>query len=352
MASTGDIDRFAFIVGAPRCGTTSLAGFLKGHPDVCFPSVKEPHFFSQNDLRAVPAPELRREVEEQYLARFFPRRNGRSTAADCSVSYLYAPEQLEPALRLWPDSRFVISLRDPMDMLPSLHQRLIVLGDETIGSFDKAWAATRDRAVGKRVPRSCVEPRWLRYDEAGRFATYLDRLFAAVGRERCLVLLFDDLVADPIAQYCRLVDFFALPRLEHGLDVTPKRTSQGVRHAWLQRLLKRPPRRMRKFLAGAHYRSRERKLSGDIADSRVVDALFAGRKRLLDWNRVPAPKRRPSLAVQKEIRALLRPEIRRLESMLGRDLGHWLELRPEARRAADSPGRARAPLSPSLRGAD
>jgi hypothetical protein len=352
MASTGDIDRFAFIVGAPRCGTTSLAGFLKSHPDVCFPLVKEPHFFSQTDLRPVPTSQLRREVDEQYLARFYPRRDGRIMAADCSVSYLYAPEQLEPALRLWPDSRFVISLRDPMEMLPSLHQRLMVLGDETIGSFDEAWAATRDRASGKRIPRSCVEPRWLRYDEAGRFATYLERLFAAVGRERCLVLLFDDLVADPIAQYRRLVDFLALRRLEHGLDLTPKRTSQGVRHAWLQRLLKRPPRRMRKFLAGAHYRSRERKLSGDLADSRAVDLLFSARKRLLDWNRVPAPRRRPSLAVQKEIRARLKPQIRRLESIVGRDLSHWLQLLPDTQIAPEPSGRERARFSPSLSGAD
>ena len=53
MVRVGDFDRFAFIVGAPRCGTTTLAQFLKNHPSVSFPAVKEPHFFSQHNLRGL-----------------------------------------------------------------------------------------------------------------------------------------------------------------------------------------------------------------------------------------------------------------------------------------------------------
>ena len=36
-----------FIVGAQRSGTTSLYFYLRQHPDVFMPSVKEPHFFSR-----------------------------------------------------------------------------------------------------------------------------------------------------------------------------------------------------------------------------------------------------------------------------------------------------------------
>ena len=41
-----------------------------------------------------------------------------------------------------------------------------------------------DRAAGRRIPWSTIEPRWLRYDEGARYGTYVERLFAAVGRER------------------------------------------------------------------------------------------------------------------------------------------------------------------------
>lgn len=351
MPGIQDIHRFAFIVGAPRCGTTSLANFLKNHPDVCFPVVKESHYFAQNDLTGLTIPELVREVEGRYLARFFPHcANGDAIAVDGSVSYLYTPEQLEPVLKLWPDSRFVITLRDPIEMLPSLHKRLVFLGDEPLRRFEDAWAAVDVRAAGQRIPRSCVDPRWLRYDEAARYAAYLERLFAIVGRERCLILLFDDLVADPAAQYRRIMDFLQLPPLEATVDFTPRRRSHDVRSAWLQRLLKRPPKSVRKYLAGPHYRSRERKLDGDLADSAAFDAVFAFRKRLLAWNRIPAQRRAVPLWVQGEIRAQLADEMKRLERLIGRDLSHWLQLRPAEQRASArfSPWLLRGPsLSPA-----
>lgn len=331
MPRIEDIERFAFIVGAPRCGTTSLANFLKPHPGVCFPVLKEPHYFAQHDLTALNDSELRSEVEREYLARFFPHlASEKRIAADCSVSYLYAPEQLEPAIRIWPKSRFIVTLRDPMEMIPSLHQRLVSLGDESLTSFEDAWAAIPDRASGRRIPPGCVEPRWLRYDQAGLYATYLERLFASVGSERCTVLLFDDLAADPAGQYRRLMDFLDLPALEETVNFAPRRESYGVRFHWLQRLLKRPPKPLWKYLSGPYQQKRERKLDGKDCDNRTFDTIFAIRKRLLHWNRVPPKKRPPALWVQEKIRSQLKGEIERVGRLIGRDLDHWLKLRPQA----------------------
>src|SRR5262245_31757797 len=119
MVGISDFDQFVFIVGAPRCGTTTLFLFFKDHPSICAPLVKEPHFFAQHDLRGLAAGELNRRVEGQYLRRFFQEKNGQRIGLDASVTYLYSPEQLEPILKLWPNSRFVVALRDPLTMLPS-----------------------------------------------------------------------------------------------------------------------------------------------------------------------------------------------------------------------------------------
>ena len=35
-----------FLVGAPRCGTTSLSRYLAANPQVCFSRPKEPHYFA------------------------------------------------------------------------------------------------------------------------------------------------------------------------------------------------------------------------------------------------------------------------------------------------------------------
>ena len=41
-----------FIVGAPKCGTTALYEYLRPHPNIFMPKVKEPHFFA-TDLGTV-----------------------------------------------------------------------------------------------------------------------------------------------------------------------------------------------------------------------------------------------------------------------------------------------------------
>lgn len=333
MISVDEFDRFVFIVGGPRCGTTSLWRFLKQHRSIRFPAIKEPHFFAQQDLRGSMEQDLRAHVERDYLDRFFRRHHDRRIGADASVTYLYAPEQLEPILRLWPESRFVVSVRDPLTMLPSLHRRLIYVGQETIPNFADAWAATSDRAVGRRIPRSCNDPRLLRYDEAPRFGTYIERLFAAVGRERCKVLVFDDLVADPRQQYLHLMEFAGL-QPQDDVDLSPERTGQSVRYRWLQRILKQPPGRIKEHLGAEFYRQQMRDPAD--RDRGAIAALMSIRRRLILWNRVSRPPELLPIALQNEICDRFREEIERLGVLLDRDFSHWLQPGDGSRGAASA----------------
>jgi hypothetical protein len=324
MPRIQDIDRFVFVVGAPRCGTTTMARMLQAHPQILFPFVKEPHFFAQHDLRGLEEPELRQVVEHDYLDHFFAEPEGeRRVGADASVSYLYAPEQLEPVLRLWPDSRFVVGVRDPLTFLPSLHKRLIFTGDESIRRFDDAWDAVPDRAAGRRIPWSAIDPRWLRYDEAARFATYVERLFTAVGRERCLVMVFDDLIADPARQHARLIDFAGL-RPVAAPEIRNERGSKAVRYPLIQKLLKRPPRALLPYLASRRFHGRFDREAGKTATEEATSKRLSLRKRILLWNRAEDEKRPIPMRVQREIQAEFQDEIDRLGALMGRDLSHWL----------------------------
>ena len=319
---------FAFIVGAPRCGTTSLASYLRQHPKVCFSSVKEPMFFAQHDLRGLDDGALRQQVDDEYLKRFFDHCDGPERLyAEGSVTYLYAAEQMEPILRLWPNARFVIALRDPLAMLPSLHARLLYTGDENVTDFKKAWAKIPERAAGRSIPRSAIDARFLRYDEAGAFGTRVKQFFDAVGRERCHVVLFDDLVADPKGAYDRLCAFLGLEPWP-GTKLKAKRKHETFRFGWLQRLLKRPPKPVRTVLAGEQFRQREKNL--DAKESRAVATIFKVRKRLLDWNKVKAKREQLDPKIRQEIIDRLRDEIILLSKVIDRDLSHWLGGVPEA----------------------
>ena len=330
-----DSSRFACVVGAPRCGTTSLSAFLKHHPEVCFSSVKEPHFFSQYDLTGLAPDELRQRVDDHYLSRYFAHRTGDGEMlAEASVSYLYAPERMEPILRLWPEAKFIIAVRDPLEMLPSLHQRLLYLGDETETDFARAWALSPERAQGRSIPRTCVDPRWLRYDQAGRLGTYVENFFRAVGRERCFVMVFDDLAANPAALHRQLLEFLELSPHE-TLDFGARRVSKSYRIGWLQRLLKRPPIATRALLAGEAYRVRVGKVEKRRKENAVARAVLAGRKKLLRWNKVPAKPIRLPDALAREICETLADDIAHLSTLIDRDLSHWLNGKLERPLAAE-----------------
>lgn len=314
--------QMAFIVGAPRCGTTTLASLLRQHPQVCFSAVKEPHFFPRFELDALSDEELRALVQRDYLDRFFAACTpDQKVLAEGSVSYLYAPEAMRGILRLWPDAKFIIALRDPLSMIPSLHARLLMTGDETITDFAKAWAMAPERAAGRAIPRSAADPRWLRYDEAGRFGTHVQRFFDVVGRERCHVVLFDDLTSDPPGAYAALCRFLGLEPWP-ATDFKARRQHFAYRWGWLQRLLKRPPPAVQSVLAGEKFNQREGQQARKGAIMRV-------RKRLLDWNKVPAKRQPLDPVVRQQIVERLRGEVITLSRLLGRDLSHWLGGVPE-----------------------
>ena len=81
MSQIKDIENFLFIVGAPRCGTTTMARWLQAHPQVLFPFVKEPHYFWQHDLGLLDDGELERTIEKDYLDHFFNEPGPQETLA-------------------------------------------------------------------------------------------------------------------------------------------------------------------------------------------------------------------------------------------------------------------------------
>jgi hypothetical protein len=312
------------IVGAPRCGTTSLVRYLSDHRDICFSKPKEPHFFSRYSLAEGSESALER-AEALYLDRFYRHRAGEPVLADGSVSYLYAPERLLPALELWPEARFILAVRNPVEMLQSLHLRHLYNGDESVRDFGRAWALVEDRRQGRNVPRGCADPRLLDYKQIGQLGKHVRRFFEVVGRDRCFVSVFDDLAADPQNQLRTILGFLDLP-VELPTQFQVHRSTRQVRIGWLQRMLKRPPGPIREMLVSDADMVRD---GGDAINSpsrsgHVGRLVMAGRKRILGWNRTD--RARPALgdALRREMCGYFHDDVLELSALIGRDLRHWL----------------------------
>jgi hypothetical protein len=316
-----ETSRWAFIVGAPRCGTTALSEYLRAHPEVCFSTPKEPHYFLRHDLRDQSTDQLRRIVVDKYLDLYFPERHGCSLFAEGSVSYFYAPEQLEPILRLWPRARFIICLRNPLQMVPSLHQRLFYNGDETERQFDRAWSLVPERREGRSIPRTCLERRFLDYWEAGQLGKHLERFISIVGEERCHVLIFDDFDKEPGREYRSALKFLDLPD-DQRTEFDRHAQTQDCRIAWVHRLMKRPPRAAMWLFDPEDLQVM---VEGVGKPSPILDKVMDIRGKIITWNKVPAQRPKIGARVLDEMRDMFRTDVELLSRLVGRDLNHWLE---------------------------
>lgn len=298
-----------------------MSEYLRAHPEVCFSTPKEPHYFLVHDLRDKGPAELREVVRKKYLDRFFPDRQRGDFFAEGSVSYFYAPERLEPILKLWPRAKFLIAVRNPLDLVPSLHQRLFYNGDENLREFDRAWDLVPERRAGRKIPRSCLEPRFLDYWESGFLGKHLDRFFSLVGRERCHVTVFDDFKVDPGREYRRVLEFLDLED-DGQTDFDRHAESKDSRIAWIHRLMKRPPRALLWL-----FDSEDREVieAGAGKPGPLLEKVMEIRTKIIHWNRVPAGKPQVSGRVRDEMRAMYRDDVELLSRLLGRDLTHWVD---------------------------
>jgi hypothetical protein len=301
-----------FLIGAPRCGTTALSSYLGNNPQVCFSRPKEPHYFS------LFAPHASRDdLETAYLARYFPHyRQSHKAIGEGSVSYLYSPDALRRILSLNPQARFIAILRNPLDMLPSYHLRMRFTFMEDVDDFATAWSLQEMRARGERIPKHCLDHHLLLYREVAAFGLQIERLYQLVGRDRSLVLLFDDLVRDPLTEYKRVLEFIGV-EYDGRTRFHRKLGSRIYRYRWLQRLLYAP-------LASKAHVADTLHLIWKMNQKKKATGRKSWPEKLARWNTIntrPAPL---AAEVKQKVREELADDMTKLSNLLQRDLSHWM----------------------------
>ena len=224
-----------FIVGAPKCGTTALHRYLLTHPNVYMHRfVKEPHFFSETSgYRSVGS-------IEEYLELFAPAKEEQSRIGEASVFYLYDKEALKHIHQFAPDAKIIVMLRNPVDLVHSLHNHLLLELAEECPSFEEAWSLQEDRQGGRFIPPRCVEPLSLQYRTIGKLGTAVEHLFDIFPSEQVLMLLQEDLAKDPLLVYRAVLNHLEIP-YDGRVDFPRINEAKRFRSRRVTTFLKYPP---------------------------------------------------------------------------------------------------------------
>jgi hypothetical protein len=216
-ATAGGRMRPAFIViGAQRCGTTSLFRALMSHPAV-FPPVfhKGVNYFDLN-YQAGPA----WYYGHFPLHRIAQLRAGRSGCSpvtfEASGYYVYHPCAAERIARDLPSVKLLLMVRDPVERAYSAHRHELARGFET-EPFERALELEDQRLEGE-VERMLADPmyqshshRHHSYRRRGHYAEQLERFLAFFPAEHLHVVESERFFTRPQPEYARILDFLGLP---------------------------------------------------------------------------------------------------------------------------------------------
>lgn len=248
------------IVGAQRSGTTTLYRLLADHPSVRFPRLtKGVHWFDVDYHRSrswyQSAFPLQAELEQAARATGEPVVVGE--AAPYYGFHPFVPARIAEEL---PEAKLVMILRDPVTRAWSQFHHERARGFEPFADFGAALAHEELRLAGaERVlagrPGLHLAHQHQSYVARGRYAEQIQRLWAAVGRERVLVLYTEHLERDPGPTLDALHDFLGIarrsvepgrwnPRTKGSLPaehVATIREATAESDAWLRANLPEPP---------------------------------------------------------------------------------------------------------------
>jgi hypothetical protein len=159
------------IIGAMKCGTTSLFRWLEEQPEVRLPEIKEPHFFSRND---------RWDRGLDWYRSLFADADADALTGEASASYTdprFSPLAADRMARIVPRARLIFLVRDPVERIRSHYRHEV--------------QRSRERRPLVEALEDPENP-YLRSSLYHRaLAPYLDRF----PREQVLVARLEDLIA-------------------------------------------------------------------------------------------------------------------------------------------------------------
>jgi hypothetical protein len=288
------------VIGAMKCGTSSLHSYLRLHPDIQMSRPKETHFFIDRD-DFDPSPFITAPGEERlfgepgawrlgidwYRGHFDPeaRIRGESTVA---YTYPWYPGTAERVAATVPEARLIYLVRDPVARIASHYLMYRDGGRE--------WRPLAD-AVAR--PNNC-------YVAATRYATALAPFLERFPRERIHLVRQDELLSrrretlQVIFRFLEVDDSFWTHEMEHRRGrAEARRPSYGI--------------------AERAYRSR---LGAPLR--RLPPVVREGLRRALT-SRVRTTRRSATedAELRRRLLAELEPELARLEDLTGWDLDAW-----------------------------
>lgn len=257
MTPETDLPHFV-MVGAMKCGTTTLAAQLARQDGVFMTDPKEPNFFSDDDVHA------RGEAWYRDLFAGAPPGDIRGEASTHYTKLPTYPHTLDRMAALLPDLRLIYMIRDPVA--------------RAVSHYIHEWS--EGRMSDDAIRAFAAAPEIVDY---GRYGHQIAPFAARYGTECIHLTSLEQIKADPDAEFARIAAFLGLPEGAAWVHDLPAQnvSAQRMRRLPFHDLLIDNPlaRTLRHALVPATLRRRIREKRMMTARPEIPEAL---RRRMQD----------------------------------------------------------------------
>lgn len=297
----------AFLVGAPKCGTTAISSYLSEHPNVFLPYPKEPTYWSF-DLKGSDAV-LKLNSFEQYMKLYKGANASDEILLDASTNYLLSEVAVKNIIDFNPEAKFIVMLRNPVDVAYAFHMEQLFNTFENEESFEKAWNLQCERKAGKHIPKGCVEPKNLQYLQIASLGSQLERLLHYVDKKNLHIIFHEDFANNPRNTYLSLLSFLGL-KDDFRVNFEVTGSAHYNKYPKLALLYQNPPKPLG-FLVRSLKKFLRVHLSKILLD-KIISALI---------DRTPREKLDPNFRARLVVE--FESETSKLDRITGRNLSHW-----------------------------
>jgi tetratricopeptide (TPR) repeat protein len=189
------------IIGAAKCGTTSLYQYLGFHPQILFPHKKELNFFDRHFALGL----------DWYLAQF-PSITDRAkfVTGEASPNYFCNPEAARAIAKTYPQMKLIVLLRNPVERTISWYYHQVNRGAEKKSVEAAIISEIQQLKTLKKSDFNTIERLPAKIVPGSLYVYHLQFWINLFPREQFLILKSEDLYGTPAGVMERVFNFLNL----------------------------------------------------------------------------------------------------------------------------------------------
>lgn len=220
-----------FVVGAARCGTTSLYNYLNQHPDIFLPNIKELNHFSGVESKEhsdYKKPKKDQEYHTKIIKSpeiyksLFDKAKEQQLKGDVSPSYLSNSTTAQRIFEHNPEAKIIISLRNPVQRAFSHYAMNFGVGYDRNKSFEEAIKAKKEQIWGGGNL----------YLELSNYLRFVESYYKRFEKKSIHLMVFEEWTKDKDMAMTKIFDFLGVDsefEVNHDVSHNEKVAYKNIR---------------------------------------------------------------------------------------------------------------------------